>query len=118
MLALPVLYSQMLGAAKGMLALHARDPPIVHQHITSTTLVVDRHWEVKVNSFTLSSVGVSGRESGLLTNPRYLAPEVLDGQPATTKSVGGASFGRQRRRLNAATLSLVTWQAMRACYNC
>ena len=39
---------QALDAAKGMLALHAHSPPIIHRDLKSPNLLVDKHWRVKV----------------------------------------------------------------------
>ena len=39
---------QALGAARGMLHLHTRQPAIVHRDLKSPNLLVDKHWRVKV----------------------------------------------------------------------
>ncbi|GAB4813554.1 hypothetical protein N2152v2_000600 [Parachlorella kessleri] len=65
--------SMMLDTAKGM-------------------LLVDSHWRCKITDFNLSKiledqVGGGGKSSHQgATNPRWLAPEVLEGQPASAKS--------------------------------
>ncbi len=44
-----VLALQALDAAKGMLYLHSRSPPILHRDLKSPNLLVDAHWRVKVS---------------------------------------------------------------------
>ena len=39
----------LLGAAKGMLYLHSREPPIIHRDLKSPNLLVTAHWQVKVS---------------------------------------------------------------------
>jgi serine/threonine protein kinase len=41
---------QALDAAKGMLALHAHSPAIIHRDLKSPNLLVDKHWRVKVRA--------------------------------------------------------------------
>ena len=74
---------QALDAAKGMLYLHAHSPPIIHRDLKSANLLVDKHWRVKVCDFNLSKLMEenSVMSSMAATNPRWLAPEVLSGQP-------------------------------------
>jgi serine/threonine protein kinase len=71
-------------AAKGMLYLHARPQPIIHRDLKSPNLLVDSHWRVKVCDFNMSRImEESGQGSSLAgTNPRWLAPELLAGEPA------------------------------------
>jgi serine/threonine-protein kinase CTR1 len=45
---------QMLDTAKGMLYLHARNPPIIHRDLKSPNLLIDTSWHVKVSDFNLS----------------------------------------------------------------
>lgn len=77
------LLSMALDAAKGMVYLHSRSPPIAHRDLKSANLLVDAQWHVKVADFNLSRE--TGLESGssivAITNPRWLSPEVLSGQP-------------------------------------
>ena len=46
----------LLDAAKGMLYLHSRQPPVLHRDLKSANLLVDRHWQIKVADFNLSRV--------------------------------------------------------------
>eukprot|EP00891_Asterochloris_glomerata_P004591 jgi/Astpho2/4591/e_gw1.00067.503.1_t len=71
-----------LDAAKGMLYLHTRQPPILHRDLKSANLLVDKHWRAKVADFNLSRVMHPSTvvSSVAATNPRWLAPEVLAGK--------------------------------------
>lgn len=73
-------------AAKGMLYLHTRSPPIVHRDLKSPNLLVDGLWHVKVSDFNLSRTLENNAvvSSLQITNPRWLAPEVLKGGQAGT----------------------------------
>ncbi|GAB4822575.1 hypothetical protein N2152v2_009621 [Parachlorella kessleri] len=80
--------SMMLDTAKGMLHLHSHSPPIIHRDLKSPNLLVDTHWRCKISDFNLSRI-LEDRvvlSSAMATNPRWLAPEVLEGQPATLQS--------------------------------
>jgi len=80
------LMSMATDAAKGMLYLHTRSPPIVHRDLKSPNLLVDGLWHVKVSDFNLSRTleNNSVVSSLQITNPRWLAPEVLKGGQAGT----------------------------------
>ncbi|EFN59808.1 hypothetical protein CHLNCDRAFT_17554, partial [Chlorella variabilis] len=77
-------------AARGLLYLHCRD--IIHRDVKSPNLLVDEHWHVKVCDVNLSEILKSQAAEGATaaheaaTNPIWLAPEVLTGQPATAAS--------------------------------
>ncbi|GAB4822570.1 hypothetical protein N2152v2_009616 [Parachlorella kessleri] len=80
--------NMMLDTAKGMLHLHSHSPAIIHRDLKSANLLVDTHWRCKVSDFNLSRI-LEDRvvlSSAMATNPRWLAPEVLEGQPATLQS--------------------------------
>ncbi|KAL4458293.1 hypothetical protein ABPG75_013158 [Micractinium tetrahymenae] len=82
--------SMLFDAARGLLYLHKREPPIIHHDVKSPNLLVDRNWIVKVCDFNLSEIlriqapGAPAEEGA--TNPIWLAPEVLHGQRATAAS--------------------------------
>jgi len=92
-----------LGAAKGMLYLHSRGPaPVLHRDLKAANVLVDGSMRAKVADFNLAREGAppsssagsgalpspasSSLGAGAANNPRWLAPEVLMGQPATTAS--------------------------------
>jgi serine/threonine protein kinase len=77
----------MIDAATGVLYLHARSPQILHCDLKSSNLLVDSHFRVKVCDFNLSKVVEESTEiqSGA-RNPRWLAPEILDGERNTEES--------------------------------
>ncbi|GAB4823443.1 hypothetical protein N2152v2_010489 [Parachlorella kessleri] len=76
-----------LDAAKGMLYLHLHSPPIIHSHLKSSNLLVDKHWMVKVCDCNLSKIMGDSSEAYIApNNSRWLAPEVLNRQPATLAS--------------------------------
>jgi hypothetical protein len=54
-------------------------------------LQVDSHWHVKVGDFNLSKILTNANvlSSAQATNPRWLAPEIIEGAPATPESVSG-----------------------------
>jgi hypothetical protein len=69
---------------RGMLYLHTRSPPILHRDLKSPNLLVDDGWRVKVCDFNLSKLMEESARSASLhaLNPRWAAPEVLNGEPA------------------------------------
>ncbi|EFN55433.1 hypothetical protein CHLNCDRAFT_31062 [Chlorella variabilis] len=76
-----------LDATKGMLYLHKRG--IIHRDLKSPNLLVESTWKVKVADFNLSKIVEdtgSGRSTVANMNPRWLAPEILNGESATTAS--------------------------------
>ncbi|PSC69274.1 Serine threonine-kinase CTR1 [Micractinium conductrix] len=87
-LAWPLRLHLALDAAKGMLALHAHNPQILHRDLKSPNLLVDFSWRVKVTDFNLSAILEQGEtmSSTSPVNPRWLAPEILRGAKATAAS--------------------------------
>eukprot|EP00204_Picochlorum_oklahomense_P000061 CAMPEP_0118799260 /NCGR_PEP_ID=MMETSP1161-20130426/1539_1 /TAXON_ID=249345 /ORGANISM="Picochlorum oklahomensis, Strain CCMP2329" /LENGTH=1158 /DNA_ID=CAMNT_0006726935 /DNA_START=401 /DNA_END=3877 /DNA_ORIENTATION=+ len=81
-------------AAKGMLYLHSRSPPIIHRDLKSPNLLVDALWHVKISDFNLSRALEKDSFSSSLqiTNPRWLAPEILRGEHGG-KAADVYSFG-------------------------
>lgn len=87
----------MLDAAKGCLALHSRHPPIIHCNLNSSNLLVDGDWRVKVADLTLAKLASpqavdDNDEDVHAHNPRWQAPEVVAGGPATIHSVRRRRF--------------------------
>ena len=70
---------------RGMIYLHTHTPPIMHRDLKSANLLVTASWVVKVSDFNLSKImESSGRNSSIQAmNPRWLAPEVLQGGQAS-----------------------------------
>jgi serine/threonine protein kinase len=64
--------SMALDAAKGMLCLHARAPPIVHRDLKSPNLLVDAAWRVKVGN--RSWAGIVGASRLSLPAPHNRQP--------------------------------------------
>jgi len=81
-----------LGAATGMLHLHTRSPPIIHRDLKSPNLLVTNDHEVKVADFNLSKLVPEDGGTNLTTtkgaaeNPRWLGPELLEGDRAGKSS--------------------------------
>ena len=73
---------------RGMLHLHTRAPPIIHRDLKSANLLVTFAWTCKVSDFNLSKIMEETTRSTSLQamNPRWLAPEVLNGGVATLQS--------------------------------
>lgn len=94
-------------AANGMLHLHTRSPPIIHRDLKSPNLLLTSEWVVKVADMGLgtlaeeANVGIT--TSGSIRNPRWMAPEVINGESATTSS-DVYSFG-------VIMWELLTWEA-------
>ena len=97
-----------LGAAKGMLHLHSRSPPVVHRDLKSPNLLVTDNLRVKVADFNLSkegSINNGGDGTGSLLantntntnggpeNPRWLAPELLLQKEKATAASDVFAFG-------------------------
>ncbi len=74
------------GVARGMAALHARRPPLLHLDLKSPNILLDKSWNVKVADFGLSRLK---REAGAAApsggagagTPEWMAPELLRGEP-------------------------------------
>ena len=72
-------------AAAGMGHLHARSPAILHRDLKSPNLLVDSSWRVKVSDLGLSrlveeaATATTIGSTAASMNPRWVAPEVLEG---------------------------------------
>ncbi|GMH42760.1 hypothetical protein BSKO_10679 [Bryopsis sp. KO-2023] len=99
-----------LDAAIGMNFLHGRNIPVLHRDLKTPNLLVDEYWNCKVADFNTSRFvtwisggegegqGGPGQEAGgfidpsyvtssiSANNPRWLAPEVLEGEHHTKAS--------------------------------
>lgn len=67
-------------AAQGLLFLHSKGT--IHADLKSPNLLVDLSWTVKVTDFGLAALPSQDTQltQSIMTNPRWTAPEVLDGQ--------------------------------------
>jgi serine/threonine protein kinase len=74
-------------AAQGMLFLHNHRPQVVHRDLKSPNLLVDQDLHIKIAYFHLSKI-IEEVESvqtsaGAGSNPRWVPPEVLEGEKFT-----------------------------------
>ena len=78
--------------AAGMLHLHSRTPPILHRDVKSPNILVTADLTVKVADMGLSKLAEEAQGGSKVStmgggaNPRWLAPEILDGQKASMES--------------------------------
>ena len=73
--------------AQGMNFLHRQVPPVIHVDIKSKNMLLDERWMVKVADFGHSLIlGNLGMKSSRIGTKYWAAPEVLSGEPNTTKS--------------------------------
>ena len=74
-----------LGAAKGVLYLHTRSPPVLHRDLKAANLLIGAGMTAKVADFNLARLEAAapsgGSSAGAAVNPRWTAPEVLAGAP-------------------------------------
>jgi len=95
-----------LDAARGMLYLHSLSPAILHRDLKSPNMLVTAEWRVKVADFGLSKMSDLIADSTAMStvqnnNPRWLAPEVLEG--------GGATAGRPS---DVFSFGIVMWELL------
>ncbi|PRW45342.1 Serine threonine- kinase CTR1 [Chlorella sorokiniana] len=77
--------SMLLDSAAGLGYLHSR--AILHRDIKSPNVLVDEQWRAKLADFNLSALlNQQTSSSPIPSNPTWLAPELLDGHPATAQS--------------------------------
>jgi hypothetical protein len=88
-----------LGAAKGLLHLHTRSPPVLHRDLKSDNLLVAKDWTIKVTDFNLSKLVEDINMSASLAstaggggNPLWLAPELFD-DTAPSQATDVYAFG-------------------------
>jgi serine/threonine protein kinase len=82
------LLKMLTDAATGMLYLHARSSPIIHCDLKSNNILVDNFYRTKICDFNLSRLLEQSTGSTLASvqNPRWIAPEVLDGEGYSKES--------------------------------
>lgn len=64
-----------LDAARGIRALHALEPPVIHRDLKSANLLCDLHNTIKVTDFNVSAP--PGNTSSIVGSPPWMAPEVV-----------------------------------------
>eukprot|EP00727_Mastigamoeba_balamuthi_P001638 m51a1_g11471 putative flag-tagged protein kinase domain of mitogen-activated protein kinase kinase kinase (1719) ;mRNA; r:4786-13054 len=69
---------------KGLAFLHSAKPPVVHGNLSSQSLMIDGSMVTKICDFWCSK-GKNSSSSGRRRS-NWLAPELIDGKPATTAS--------------------------------
>ncbi|KAI7841688.1 hypothetical protein COHA_004555 [Chlorella ohadii] len=75
----------LLDSAAGLGYLHSR--AILHRDIKSPNVLVDDQWRGKLADFNLSTIlNQQTSSTPLATNPTWLAPELLEGHPASVQS--------------------------------
>jgi len=72
--------------ALGMNCLHTQTPSILHLDLKSQNLLIDENWTVKVSDFGLSHIMKTGKTTGKVGSPLYMAPEMLLDKPYDTKA--------------------------------
>ena len=118
----------MRDAAKGVLYLHSRSPQILHKDLKSNNLLITEDWTVKIADYNIGTLSESAKSSadddeeemknggggggtttnttttggGVAANPRWLAPEIMEGRTPTT-ATDSFSFG-------VVMWEILTWQ--------
>ena len=94
-----------LDAAAGMLHLHEQAPPVLHRDLKSPNLLVTADWRCKVADLGLSKLlddAAATTTAGGAGNPRWTAPEVLQG--------GRASVAADVFAFGIVLWELLTWE--------
>jgi len=69
-------YKLLMQVGKGLAAMHALKPPLIHQDLKPANVLVDGTGNYKITDFSLATVTAANRTHGLAT-VRYAAPEML-----------------------------------------
>eukprot|EP00698_Gefionella_okellyi_P010517 TRINITY_DN2727_c0_g1_i1.p1 TRINITY_DN2727_c0_g1~~TRINITY_DN2727_c0_g1_i1.p1 ORF type:complete len:459 (+),score=104.23 TRINITY_DN2727_c0_g1_i1:362-1738(+) len=67
-----------LGVARGLMYLHAHDPPIIHRDLKPANLLLDDNLNIRLADFGLSrDTALTATMTGAIGTPHYMAPEVI-----------------------------------------
>ena len=97
--------------AAGMLCMHSKRPPLIHRDLKAVNCFVDENWTALVGDFGLTKEFSCGSRvaasSGLgANNPRWLAPELMDGKDAPDRyTTASDMYG-----YGATLYELLTWR--------
>eukprot|EP00727_Mastigamoeba_balamuthi_P002346 m51a1_g12108 putative flag-tagged protein kinase domain of mitogen-activated protein kinase kinase kinase (1050) ;mRNA; r:36-5396 len=69
---------------KGLAYLHSAKPPVVHGNLSSQSLMMDGSMVTKICDFWCSKGKNSSGSNSARRKSNWLAPELIDGKPATT----------------------------------
>eukprot|EP00727_Mastigamoeba_balamuthi_P009491 m51a1_g5164 putative flag-tagged protein kinase domain of mitogen-activated protein kinase kinase kinase (1148) ;mRNA; r:119099-123661 len=69
---------------KGLAYLHSAKPPVVHGNLSSQSLMIDGSMVTKICDFWCSKGKNSSASNSARRKSNWLAPELIDGKPATT----------------------------------
>ncbi len=82
-----------LDAARAMNYLHCSRPPILHGHLNSINLLVDKELVTKASDYAVDTIRQRAKRSGVYTQPLWVAPEVLRSARKPSKASDVYSFG-------------------------
>ncbi|MEA2568468.1 MAG: eukaryotic-like serine/threonine-protein kinase [Acidobacteriota bacterium] len=72
------------GIAAGLMAAHAKG--ILHRDLKPANVMIDSHGDARITDFGLALSATDIQDGGLAGTPAYMAPELLQGEPATVQS--------------------------------
>eukprot|EP00727_Mastigamoeba_balamuthi_P009477 m51a1_g5151 putative actin (2120) ;mRNA; r:50170-66391 len=77
---------------KGLAYLHSAKPPVVHGNLSSQSLMIDGSMVTKICDFWCSKGKSSSGSNSARRKSNWLAPELIDGKPATTATDAAGAF--------------------------